>query len=126
MIWTRAVGGEIVTVTLSRRVPAGVRHCRSRGCTHATLTARAEIRHGGVVIRALREGNLDAVAALVELRLHDSHGAWPTMQSFLRASLLENPWADDELPSLVADRDGVVTASSWSAYVARGRQASRS
>jgi hypothetical protein len=57
-------------------------------------------------IRTFRRADLPAVAALVEARLPN----WEYGEPFLAATLIDNPWADPELPSYVAvdERDEVI------------------
>jgi hypothetical protein len=56
-------------------------------------------------IRPFAPEDLSAVAAL--LRAHLGLPV-PDVERFLAATLLEDPWADPEMPSLVAERDGAV------------------
>lgn len=57
------------------------------------------------IIRPLQDADLPAVAALTRDHLAD----WVGHESFLRATLLDHPWIDEELPSLVAvDDEGEV------------------
>lgn len=55
-------------------------------------------------IRPLRGNDLPAVAALVGDNLPD----WSRGEDFLKRTLIDSPWADDELPSLVAEHEGRV------------------
>ncbi len=58
-------------------------------------------------IRPLDQGDLPAVTALFEANLP----AWTLkggLSQFLQATLFDDPWRDDELPSLVASEDGEV------------------
>jgi hypothetical protein len=57
-------------------------------------------------IRPFAPNDLGAVAAL--LRAHLGPPPAPDLERFLAATLLEDPWADPELPSLVAEQDGAV------------------
>jgi hypothetical protein len=58
---------------------------------------------GRTLIRALEAGDLPAVSALVRATLAVGPPATePALAAFLRRTLLEQPWADTEVPSLVA------------------------
>src|SRR3954451_24257478 len=57
-------------------------------------------------IRPFAPGGLAAVAAL--LGAHLASPPAPDLERFLAATLLEDPWADPELPSLVAEQAGAV------------------
>jgi hypothetical protein len=59
---------------------------------------------GQAAIRPLTPGDVPAVAAL--LRAHLGPPPAPDLERFLEATLLEDPWADPELPSLVAEEGG--------------------
>jgi hypothetical protein len=61
---------------------------------------------GQTEIRPFAADDLLAVAAL--LRSEFGHPPAADLERFLRATLLEDPWADPELPSLVAVQDGAV------------------
>src|SRR3954447_11945555 len=64
-------------------------------------------------IRPLEAGDLPAVAALMRAHL----GGWGDDEAFLAATALEHPWADPEIPSLVAIEDGRVVG--WIAAAVR-------
>src|SRR3954447_24917178 len=64
-------------------------------------------------IRPLEAGDLPAVAALMRAHL----GGWGDDEAFLAATALEHPWADPEIPSLVALEDGRVVG--WIASAVR-------
>src|SRR3954470_21557346 len=57
-------------------------------------------------IRPFAAEDLAGVAAL--LRAHLLPHPAPNLERFLTATLLEDPWADPELPSLVAEQAGAV------------------
>ncbi len=57
-------------------------------------------------IRPFAPGDLGAVAAL--LRAHLRPPPAPDLERFLAATLLEDPWADPDMPSLVAEDAGAV------------------
>src|SRR3954469_6122202 len=57
-------------------------------------------------IRPLARDDLPAVGAL--LSAHLAPPPAPDLERFLAATLLDDPWADPELPSLVAEQDGAV------------------
>src|SRR3954452_13172150 len=57
-------------------------------------------------IRPLARDDLPAVGALVSARLAPPPAR--DLERFLAATLFEDPWADPELPSLVAEQDGAV------------------
>src|SRR3954471_2589116 len=57
-------------------------------------------------IRPFAPGDLAGVAAL--LRAYLPSPPAPDLERFLAATLLEDPWADPELPSLVAEQAGAV------------------
>src|SRR4051812_50177227 len=57
-------------------------------------------------IRPFERGDLGGVAAL--LRAHLVPAPATDLERFLTATLLEDPWADPELPSLVAEQAGAV------------------
>src|SRR5919202_1469489 len=57
-------------------------------------------------IRAFEPDDLGAVAAL--LRAHLPNAPAADLERFLAATLLEDPWADPELPSLVAEQEGAI------------------
>jgi hypothetical protein len=64
----------------------------------------------GMAVRPLERPDLPSVAALVRetLRLGPP-GTEPALAAFLRRTLIEQPWADPDIPSLVAlDADGLV------------------
>ena len=59
------------------------------------------------LIRPVEPGDLDAVAKLVGETLRACEpGSEASLAEFLRRTLFEQPWADPEIPSLVADEDG--------------------
>jgi len=64
-------------------------------------------------IRALEVSDLPAVRALMRAHL----GGWDGDEAFLAATALEYPWADPEIPSLVATEDGRVVG--WIAAAVR-------
>jgi hypothetical protein len=57
-------------------------------------------------IRPLEPADLGAVAAL--LRAHLPNPPAADLERFLAATLFEDPWADPELPSLVAEQGGAI------------------
>src|SRR3954454_20373317 len=58
------------------------------------------------MIRPLVRDDLPAVAALLAAHMRPQPA--PDLKRFLSATLFEDPWADPELPSLVAEQDGAV------------------
>jgi hypothetical protein len=64
----------------------------------------------GMAVRPLERPDLPSVAALVRETLGlGPPSAEPALGAFLRRTLIEQPWADPEIPSLVAlDADGLV------------------
>jgi hypothetical protein len=64
----------------------------------------------GMAIRPLERPDLPSVSALVRGTLGlGPPGAEPALAAFLRRTLIEQPWSDPEIPSLVAlDADGQV------------------
>ena len=59
------------------------------------------------LIRPVEAADLDAVAKLVRECLRAcAPGSEPSLAAFLRRTLIEQPWADPEIHSLVADEDG--------------------
>jgi hypothetical protein len=60
-----------------------------------------------MLIRPVERADLDAVATLIRETLHARGPASePSLAAFLRRTLIEQPWADPEIPSLVAEEDG--------------------
>jgi hypothetical protein len=61
------------------------------------------------LIRPVETADLAAVATLVRETLHaGGPGSEPALAAFFRRTLIEQPWADPEIPSLVADEDGEI------------------
>ncbi len=61
---------------------------------------------GPATIRAVTRRDLPAVAALCHRHLPGRPA--PDLEGFLTATLFDDPWADPELPSLLAEQDGAV------------------
>jgi hypothetical protein len=60
-----------------------------------------------MLIRPVERADLNAVATLIRETLHARGPASePSLAAFLRRTLIEQPWADPEIPSLVAEEDG--------------------
>lgn len=62
-----------------------------------------------MLIRPVERADLNAVATLIRETLQARGPASePSLAAFLRRTLIEQPWADPEIPSLVAELDGQI------------------
>jgi hypothetical protein len=60
-------------------------------------------------IRPFERSDLEAVAALMRGNMAN----WQRHEAFLAGTLLDHPWTDPELPSLVTVDDGEVRCAGW-------------
>jgi GNAT superfamily N-acetyltransferase len=77
----------------------------TRSLTPATARASAPARRDAPAIRPLSREDLPAVAALVQRGFPSEARRPGGAEAFLAATLLDHPWADADLPSLVAASD---------------------